>query len=99
MLVLGGPRFVVAAEPSCRADGADSRPTFASSRLVLNPLDPPFLGDSYWIGGHPQTLGKRASPLCTPRILSLRGAAGDAAISVAGDCFAFSSLGSVNGSQ
>ena len=35
----------------------------------FNPLDPPILGELE-VGGHPQTPGRGAKPLCTPQLLN-----------------------------
>jgi hypothetical protein len=43
-------------------------------RLAFNPLTPTLGGWKKGIGGHPQTLGKGALPLCTPSM----GSAGEA---------------------
>jgi len=35
----------------------------------FNPLDPPILGELE-VGGHPQTPGRGAKPLCTPQFIN-----------------------------
>jgi hypothetical protein len=55
MSVLGGPRFVVAAEPSRRVDRAKRNPPPPSPRSRFNPLGPPVLGADERNLGTPQT--------------------------------------------
>ena len=63
----GGMRFRTTWRATARRNERLRRSTFAGLRMArvletvsrpcFNPLDPPFLGGYYGIGGHPQTLG------------------------------------------
>ena len=52
-MVLGGPRFVVAVEPSCRAVGANAKPADSVLGLVSTPLVPQSRGKIRELGDTP----------------------------------------------